>query len=308
MLCKKPFVSGGLAFPCGQCQPCRVNRRRLWSHRIMLESLCHTENAFLTLTYADGNLSMTSEGSGVATLVPEHLRDWLKRLRSRIHPLKLRFYAVGEYGEKTWRPHYHVILFGFQGCLSSDRRTRRNKVTGEVLWERCCDRCRLVGETWGFGTVDLGEVNLQSANYCAEYTVKKMTRTDDPRLNGQWPEFARMSLKPGIGADFMWDFASEMLRYRLDERLDVPTSVGQGKSEKALGRYLRNKLRLMLDKETGAPDEVIAQREEELRHLREAARASSENPSFKAQIVDFFEGRRANFDAKEGIFRRRREL
>lgn len=309
MLCKKPFVSGGLAFPCGQCQPCRVNRRRMWMHRILLESLCHSENCFLTLTYNDTTLPLISlpTGQEVGSLEPLHLRLWLKRLRERISPLRLRFYAVGEYGERTWRPHYHVCLFGFQTCYRGQ--TKRHILSGQRMWSQCCDRCRLVGETWGFGDVDLGTLNKDSASYCAEYTVKKMTRTDDPRLEGRWPEFARMSLKPGIGADAMWEYASEMLRYSLDETLiDVPASAGHGKKNLPLGRYLRAKLRLMLDKEIGAPDEVVKAREAELLPLRLAAKASSDVPSFRQMILDENSGRRAHFDAKEKLFTKRRDL
>ena len=44
-------------------------------------------------------------------------------------------------------------------------------------------------------------------------SVQKMTAKDDPRLSGRPPEFCRMSLKPGIGADAMWDVASDFRRF-----------------------------------------------------------------------------------------------
>jgi hypothetical protein len=37
----------------------------------------------------------------------------MKRLRKKIQPLKIRFFHCGEYGDKTRRPHYHALIFGY---------------------------------------------------------------------------------------------------------------------------------------------------------------------------------------------------
>lgn len=80
MLCKNPYMKGVLAFGCGQCNPCRINRRRLWTHRIMLESLKHGDSSFVTLTYE----TLPSDGS----LVPKDLQNFMKYLRMRVSPKK----------------------------------------------------------------------------------------------------------------------------------------------------------------------------------------------------------------------------
>jgi hypothetical protein len=41
-----------------------------------------------------------------------HFQKFMKRLRDRIKPLKIRFFHCGEYGDKTRRPHYHALIFG----------------------------------------------------------------------------------------------------------------------------------------------------------------------------------------------------
>lgn len=36
----------------------------------------------------------------------------MKVVRRRFPDDRIRFFAAGEYGDKTFRPHYHAILFG----------------------------------------------------------------------------------------------------------------------------------------------------------------------------------------------------
>jgi hypothetical protein len=42
----------------------------------------------------------------------EHLQKFLKLLRFHLNGRKIRYYAVGEYGSQTFRPHYHLIIYG----------------------------------------------------------------------------------------------------------------------------------------------------------------------------------------------------
>lgn len=300
MLCRSPFVKAGAAFPCGRCEPCSFNRKRLWKHRIMLESACHEANCFLTLTYRDEDLP---RDDGIPVLRPVHLQLFLKRLRSAVD-FKFRFYGVGEYGDKSDRPHYHIILFGFPTCIRG--RTGRKPLSTEPNAAECCDICRLVSSTWGFGNVDLGTVTSDSAAYVADYTIKRMTRHDDIRLNGRTPEFCRMSLRPGIGADAVFDLASDLMLHNLDNEIDVPTALKHGKSNLPLGRYLRRKLREAIGKDGDTPAEVMESMAEEMRPLREAAFASSS--SFASEIVKAGNGRVAQINARNAIYKKGKTL
>ena len=88
--------------------------RSTWASRILLEASQHAESAFLTLTYSDGALeekNVTTQWvrrttEGLPTLTPRDLTLFMKRLREEIAPKKIRFYAVGEYGDQTERPHW----------------------------------------------------------------------------------------------------------------------------------------------------------------------------------------------------------
>lgn len=296
MMCRNPFVSGtGLAFGCGQCMACRYNRRRVWMHRIMLEAAQHEHNAFVTLTYDDEHLPVSG------SLVPKDYVDWLKRLRARVAPSTFRYFLVGEYGDVTERPHYHAALFGFRSCEFGESRYSRVRT-------KCCYWCELVRESWGKGNVFLGTLEDDSAGYMAGYVTKKMTSKDDPRLHGRHPEFGRMSLKPGIGYNALWDIADALLKYELDLVMeDVPNQLQHGMKKLPLGRYLRRKLRTMVGSEENAPQAVIDAMGKEMLPLRLAARSSSDG-SLKKAIVDAGSQQYLNMSGKAKLWKGRRSL
>lgn len=229
MKCIDPYRMGVFSGGCGKCPPCRINRRRLWTHRIILESFKHPENAFITLTYAPHALPGPGPTGGV--LVPKHLTLFLKRLRAYFAPTLIRYFAVGEYGDKTWRPHFHLALFGV-GPL----RIAGASLVGEPL-----------KSLWGMGHVFVGELNEATSQYIGGYVAKKFSKVGAPGLYGRPPEFARMSLRPGIGALAMPDVANACLTTYgstlISENRDVPSALQHGKKLWPLGRYLRRRLR-----------------------------------------------------------------
>lgn len=233
---------GTMPCGCGQCLPCRINKRRLWTFRIFLETQMHDDSSFVTLTYDQGHLPQDG------TVDPRETRDWIKRIREAVRPRKIRYFLVGEYGDRTQRPHYHVALFGYRSCVRG--RT-------EHRLARCCQQCDLVRETWKRGGIDVGSVNMESAGYIGGYVTKKMTKKTDDRLNGRHPEFARMSLKPGIGAEAM-DKVKEVCQNAINKGMldrdgDVPYSLNLGRGAFPLGRYLRRKLREKMGRSPDPP-------------------------------------------------------
>lgn len=208
----------GAALPvgCGQCTPCRINRARLWGHRQLLESMCHADTVFVTLTYSDENV-------GDGNLRPPDFVNYLKRLRDRVGYNKFRYFGCGEYGPQTWRPHYHVNLFGLG-----------------VEYTELIDKC------WGLGFTSVFPFTEARARYCTEYTVKGMTKPDDWRLDGRTPEFARMSRRPGIGAPAVAVLAEQLYLktgWDIIKEQDVPKNLKLGRQSLVLGRYLRHLLR-----------------------------------------------------------------
>lgn len=220
-----------LRLPCGQCIGCRLDRSRHWAVRVLHESKLHRVNSFVTLTYSDVYLPKDF------SLDYRHFQLFMKRLRKRFGAC--RFYMCGEYGEQFARPHYHACIFGVG---FPDRKLLRE--SGGVRLYRSVELDRL----WPMGHASVGEVTFESAAYVARYVCDK--------LNGQaaeWvsertglrhyercnpvtgevsrvvPEFTRMSLKPGIGLNWLRLYHAEVLR--------AGTVVARGVEQKAPRYY-----------------------------------------------------------------------
>jgi hypothetical protein len=109
----------------------------------------------------------------------------MKRLRNH-YAQPLKFFACGEYGPQTERPHYHAILFGTD---TTDHKTHFHNGTHQVI-----DGPTLTA--WGQGFVTLGALTDQRLKYVTKYIQKKLygqSAEDDPR---QQP-FSLMSKKLG---------------------------------------------------------------------------------------------------------------
>ncbi|QXP08258.1 MAG: replication initiator protein [Arizlama microvirus] len=192
--------------PCGKCIGCKTDKATQWAARCYHESKLHKNNYFVTLTYDENNLPPGG------TLVKEHLQDFIRRLRKSNPNEKIRYYACGEYGTKGTRPHYHILLFGHSfnvdnhNNLNMDLRLyTRNKQPGQQLYTS-----ESLKTLWPFGFSTVGEFSQQSAMYVAKYSIKKITgELAAAHYEGRLPEFALMSLKPGIGHDWIKKYTSD---------------------------------------------------------------------------------------------------
>lgn len=217
-----PLPGGGVAFApglsypgakpmniaCGQCMGCRLDKAREWATRMTHEASLHCENSFVTLTYDD--LHLPADGS----LSVRATQLFMKRLRKALEPKRIRFFTTGEYGDTTWRPHYHAIIFGHD--FSDDRFLWETGKTGMPYY-----RSPLLERLWPWGHSRIGQVNTQSAGYVARYALKKITGKERAAdhyvrphpLTGELfkviPEFARMSTSPGIGAGWLDKYRSD---------------------------------------------------------------------------------------------------
>jgi len=143
----------------------------------MHESQAHGVSCFVTLTYSDAHLPPG------ATLVKRDLQLFFKRLRKSHAPFKIKYFAAGEYGDQTLRPHYHAIIFNY---FPEDR----VRLDGhESLY-----RSPQLESLWRYGNVSFGLVSFASCSYVAHYTGKKVFGPAAGAHYGtRQPEFALMS-------------------------------------------------------------------------------------------------------------------
>lgn len=249
MLCRSPFLrdrSGkilryaqhhmlgvedkldAVPFPCGQCLPCRINRRRVWTLRLLLESFFYeSQCSFVTLTYSDESLPYTDDYR--STLCLRDVQTFLKRLRKKFYPRQIRYYLVGEYGPKTGRPHYHAILFGLRPYELDAEFLLFQGRSGQK-------RASVLSNLWNLGLVHVGLASRDSIQYVAGYVTKKFTKKQDILHH----EFAVMSRRPGIGSRAVAEIARTLSRHNLQEDFKGQLRI-DGKTW-PLGRYLLDKL------------------------------------------------------------------
>jgi hypothetical protein len=239
MKCLKPMDLPGTVVPCGSCRFCRLQTQKTWAARILLESYFHPANSFVTLTYDDDHVPTMD---GVQVLLRQDFDKFTRRLRDLTRSNKpLRYFGVGEYGSETWRPHYHFILFGHGVGIEP---------IVNLAWK---DAAR-DQEKKGFTQVS--ELTFDRAMYTVGYTIKKMTKHDDPYLKGRPPEFAKSSNGRNgggaIGTPALGWLADTMGKAALVDGKPGPLLRAHGDVFNTvriegkvlpLGRYMRRKLR-----------------------------------------------------------------
>lgn len=93
--------------PCGKCEECMKKTQNDWFVRSKAELERSSCALFITLTYDDLNVPLVED---IPVLQKSDLQDFFKRLRHHF-PFRLKYLACGEYGGRTFRPHYHFVLF-----------------------------------------------------------------------------------------------------------------------------------------------------------------------------------------------------
>lgn len=155
------------------------------------------------------------------------------------------------------------------------------------------------------GHIYLGELNEQSASYTAGYVTKKLTKHDDPWLNGRYPEFSRMSRKPGLAFDFVEEIASTFLQHNLEKsEIDVPTTLRRSNKTMPLGRYLTRRLRTLVGRDVKTPQQKLDEIQAEVQLVRETTWNTVQ--TVKQAMVEAGDQKVLNAETKQKIFGQRK--
>lgn len=208
-LLRSRYGSSLLLLPCGSCLGCKFDIARDWATRCVCESLYHEKSCFVTLTYDEEYVPERVKRSDV--------QEFIKALRNR--GVELRYFGSAEYGTENRRPHYHLILFGYEPF---DMKLY-SKSNGFFLYTSTT-----LSSIWRKGFVLVGSLSFESAGYVARYATKKLKDDDS---------FLMMSNRPGIGYQYYLDHASEMVKEGV-----IYGSFGS-RSSMPIPRYFDSKLR-----------------------------------------------------------------
>lgn len=223
------YLRSGIPVPCGKCPPCKVRHVNEWVFRIMWEEENNaTSSHFITLTY--DTLHVPISNHGFLTLRKSDLQKFFKRLRKNTGIKGIKYYACGEYGTKTNRPHYHAIVFN---CPSPDAYADAWSIDGVQL-----------------GGVDVGSVSTDSIAYCLKYIDKDSFRAKRYRHNRDDREKEFPLMSQGLGKSYVENKSIVSYHKRDLSRNFVTNKAGY---KVAMPRYYRQKIY--------SPDELEAQRD-----------------------------------------------
>lgn len=185
------------------------------------------------MTYDDSTIRHNPD-SGYPEIRGSDLTGFLKRLRHyfsvgyyttpegekvSVTPLKMRlkYFAVGEYGSQTERPHFHLIIFNLPYY---DKYKQRDELI------------QLLAFAWQLGFVHVGEVTPASIHYVTKYQITK--HEESAQIERSRP---RAWISKGLGIHYAEDPAKRLWHQETEK---VQTKL-DGNSF-PLPRYLKQKI------------------------------------------------------------------
>ena len=205
--------------PCGKCIPCLKRRSGHWSFRVEQEAKYSKTSCFLTLTYE----KLPKSPNGLPTLHKPDFQKFFKRLRKLVPnqkgPKRLKYFACGEYGTTTQRPHYHAIVFNLPQHIIND--------------------ASLIRKTWKHGHILVTNSNIKTINYVVGYITKGGKQDLIDRIDGIYDdrqkEFQLMS--KGLGEKYL---TPQMIKYYKERKLFC--IVHKDGHILSMPRYYKNKI------------------------------------------------------------------
>lgn len=170
-VCEHPIaVSNGHLVPCGHCLLCQARKKKEWINRNVCESKLHHQSCFLTLTFDDNHLE---------NAVYPTVQKFLKRLRKIYGPF--RYFGCFEKGERSGRPHFHMLIYGILPYIVKYKGCRK----------RTINEC--LATIWQQGFVRMDALNEKIIAYVCGYVQKKRDKNEYKPHQLSWREHTRAS-------------------------------------------------------------------------------------------------------------------
>lgn len=253
--------------PCGKCIGCRLEYSRQWANRCLLEMQYHPVSYFVTVTYEDRFLPINQlidpeTGTLIKqspTVSKRDMQLFIKIVRKAYREKEVekfkrgnpglevpseigrfRIFACAEYGDKSLRPHMHIIFFGLVlDDLVLLRKSHKgyNLYTSKFLDDRWTET--LDNVVYKKGIITVQECTWETCAYTARYIMKKLNgdMAKEYEQNAMDPPFVTMSRRPGIGYAYLANHIDDIREF---EYITVGTQSGSKSFRPP--RYFNSKL------------------------------------------------------------------
>ena len=160
---------------CGKCDECRKEKMLEMKNRLKKELNKGEPAFFLTLTYDEQHIK---------NLNKRDIQLFLKRMRKKN---KLRYFYVGELGEETKRPHYHMIIFSkepedLEECIEQTKKGFKQY------------KSKKIQTLWQNGLIRISKMELPLIGYICKYMLKNCNNKEF--ISG-WSRRPPIGINPG---------------------------------------------------------------------------------------------------------------
>lgn len=195
--------------PCRRCVECKAQYAQEWSIRCYHESIVRDSSSFITLTIDSSKVHLFFDNMKSYckkcvkgnryikypidyTLCKGFILDELKKMRDTLYKrynISIRYFGCGEYGSIDERPHYHILLFGYN---FPDKKFFKNSAKGVPIYIS-----EELSSLWKYGLAIVQDVNHRACMYVSKYVSKKIKfndlQSEFEMYYGREPEFLFMS-------------------------------------------------------------------------------------------------------------------
>lgn len=163
--------------PCGKCFSCRKKQSNDWAVKLICENEYHIKKCFVTLTF-DNNILKNGNKYGANLSFIYHIENsndyfkkFMKRLRKHYKNKAITYFRVSEYGDKTKRPHIHMIIWGIN--FEEDRIQYTQSKSNHIQYYS-----PTLQKLWNCGICTIQDINIYNTIYTSQYVNKKFKKDE----------------------------------------------------------------------------------------------------------------------------------